>query len=636
MPVSGPESEILELLPAYEKINEVYISLITKYSEYQPTSNKLNIYTIHKFKNSKLNTIYFFVKSIFKIVKIHKRKPIHVINLHSFHYNLIVPLLVHFFFKIPILITTPMDFETAYKEEWSKSQSILLKIAFYGWMKFFKSIIVGRERIYIQAINDKIYNDIFSLSNSKKNVVKIPNGICSKNYLGLKKHERIETHFAYIGRLIKSKNLRFLIKTFSKYLSIYPSDKLYIYGEGSEENFLLKYIKEKKLSKNIVLCGFEKDKRKIYSKIDVLVHPSFGEGIPMNILEAILTDTFVIASNVSGNRDIIEHEISGLLFDPYKESDLLNQLLFFKEHPNLVSVINKKARNKILTHYDIDVVAKKVNQFLKLKLKSSMDKDEKEFKEIINELYIKEGYIAKNPLLHEVDSRWKIRKIIPLIDNIIGCINKEEINLLDVGGGAGVILKEVSIYIEQKHGLKVNKFALDLSSEILVIQQKRNPDLKKALNEDICNTSLGDKEIDITLMIDVLEHIPNLKTTLEELNRISNYIIFKVPLEENLLYKMLNIVKRGKIRQFSAENMGHINFFNYKCLKQHIEGNLGVILSYYYTNVFEFLLNSSYYQKEMSLSEKIINFISLNIFRISPKLASLISNDFIMILSKCY
>ena len=247
-------------------------------------------------------------------------------------------------------------------------------------MKFFKSIIVGRERIYIQAINDKIYNDILSLSNFKENVIKIPNGIYSKNYLGLKKHERTETHFAYIGRLIKSKNLRFLIKTFLKYLSIYPSDKLFIYGEGPEEIFLLKYIKEKNLSKNIVLCGFEKDKRKIYSKIDVLIHPSFGEGIPMNILEAILTNTFVIASNVSGNRDIIEIKISGLLFNPYKKSDLLDQLLFFKEHPDLVTAILINARNKVLTNYDIEVVANKVHQFLKSKLRGSMIKTRKNLK----------------------------------------------------------------------------------------------------------------------------------------------------------------------------------------------------------------------------------------------------------------
>jgi ubiquinone/menaquinone biosynthesis C-methylase UbiE len=77
--------------------------------------------------------------------------------------------------------------------------------------------------------------------------------------------------------------------------------------------------------------------------------------------------------------------------------------------------------------------------------------------------------------------------------------------LLDVGGGAGVILSAVSTYIERNYSMKVNKFGLDLSPAILKIQKKRNPDLKKALNEDIYKTSLTDKEVDVTLLIDLLE-----------------------------------------------------------------------------------------------------------------------------------
>ena len=42
---------------------------------------------------------------------------------------------------------------------------------------------------------------------------------------------------------------------------------------------------------------------------------------------------------------------------------------------------------------------------------------------------------------------------------------------------------------------------------MLEIQEKRNPDLKKALNEDIHKTSLDSKEIDLSLMIDLLEHV---------------------------------------------------------------------------------------------------------------------------------
>jgi hypothetical protein len=81
----------------------------------------------------------------------------------------------------------------------------------------------------------------------------------------------------------------------------------------------------------------------------------------------------------------------------------------------------------------------------------------------ITNLYLTDEYIIKNPSLHEEDSPWKVSKIIPLIEKFTGYLNKDEINLLDVGGGAGLILNATSTYIKERCGIKVNKFALDLS-----------------------------------------------------------------------------------------------------------------------------------------------------------------------------
>lgn len=206
----------------------------------------------------------------------------------------------------------------------------------------------------------------------------------------------------------------------------------------------------------------------------------------------------------------------------------------------------------------------------------------KSINEYIKNLYLTDEYIIKNPSLSEEDSRWKVGKINPLVDRFIGYINKDKINLLDVGGGAGLILNAVSAHIEESYGIKVNKFALDLSPGMLEIQKKRNPDLKKVLNEDIRKTSLGNKEIDLTLMIDVLEHVPNPTEALEEAKRISNFVIFKVPLENNLVDRTSNFVKRGEPRQRTIETIGHINIYDIGKLKHQIEKHTGQVLDFYF------------------------------------------------------
>jgi len=260
----------------------------------------------------------------------------------------------------------------------------------------------------------------------------------------------------------------------------------------------------------------------------------------------------------------------------------------------------------------------------------------KNLDDFVNNLYRTDSYIQKNPSLHEEDSSWKITRIIPLVDQFIGIINKKEINVLDVGGGAGIILKEISAYINKKYGIKVNKYILDLSPGMLKIQKKRNPGVKKVLNEDIRKTSLKNKEIDLTLMIDVLEHVPNPEKALRELKRISEFVIFKVPLEDCLFSKLWNFMNNGEPRQHVIENIGHINIYNIYKLKQQIEKYTGQFLGFYFTNVFAYCKNSYFYRKNMNFVKKIRNFIANYIFMLSPKLCSLLFTDFAMILIKCY
>jgi SAM-dependent methyltransferase len=253
----------------------------------------------------------------------------------------------------------------------------------------------------------------------------------------------------------------------------------------------------------------------------------------------------------------------------------------------------------------------------------------------INNLYTTNEYIRKNPTLHEEDSSWKVEKIIPLVDIFIRDISKKEIKILDVGGGAGLILSAVATYIRKK-GIKVKKYSLDLSSGMLKIQEKNNPDLIKSLNEDISKTSLTVKEVDLTLMIDVLEHIPKPEIALKELRRISRYVIFKVPLEDSLGAGIINIVNRGKSKEKTADKFGHVNFYNYGKLKRQIENISGKVIYVTFADYLNYFLNDLKHKGSLSSKDKILNPIKKMLFNISPRSASYLFFDFIMVLSKSY
>lgn len=249
-------------------------------------------------------------------------------------------------------------------------------------------------------------------------------------------------------------------------------------------------------------------------------------------------------------------------------------------------------------------------------------------------LYTSNEYISKNPSLHIEDSPWKISKILPLIDMIMSKENKRLINLLDVGGGAGLILKEVSSYIKNKYNISVNKYTLDLSPAMLKIQKQNNPDMIKLLNEDIKKTSLKDKEIDITLMIDVLEHVPNPEDCLKEIHRISNFVIFKVPLENNLQDNLINFLTKGKHRENNIKNIGHINIYNSRNLKEQIIKNHFKILYFVYTNVKEYKYKTKIHKNKESFRMLLLiyNFLRSKFSKYFPSISAILFLDFAMIL----
>lgn len=253
----------------------------------------------------------------------------------------------------------------------------------------------------------------------------------------------------------------------------------------------------------------------------------------------------------------------------------------------------------------------------------------------VKNIYTTNEYIRKNPTIHEEDSVWKVEKIIPLVDIFLRDIAKKEIKILDVGGGAGLILKEISAHIRKK-GIKEKKYSLDLSPGMLKIQKKNNPDIIKLLNEDIKKTSLKNKEIDLVLMIDVLEHIPNPEKALKELRRISKFVIFKVPLGDNLWHNTINTITRGKLRKEAGDKLGHVNFYNYNLLKKQIEKVNGRVIYSTFTNVSDYFLNNSYYSKNLRLKGKFFNWIAKTLSNISPRLSSYLFFDFSMILCESY
>ncbi len=254
--------------------------------------------------------------------------------------------------------------------------------------------------------------------------------------------------------------------------------------------------------------------------------------------------------------------------------------------------------------------------------------------EEITRFYKTDDYIAKNPSLHEEDSQWKVSKLLPLVESFLTSQQRNEIVLLDVGGGAGAILSEIADRIRRRPNIIVSKYALDLSPGALEVQVARNPDIVRAVSEDIRKTSFVDKEVDLALMIDVLEHVPEPHRALEELKRIAKFVIFKVPIENTLWTKIADSVRGVKRKQEIMASVGHINFYTPHELRSQIERHTGRIMEFRFANTFQPLRSTNLYG-ELGLVQKVPFIIGPTLFSISPSLCVRVFVDSALILVEC-
>lgn len=255
-------------------------------------------------------------------------------------------------------------------------------------------------------------------------------------------------------------------------------------------------------------------------------------------------------------------------------------------------------------------------------------------KKTIEEFYTSDRFMEAN-LSHEVDSPWKTEQMKPFCDLLLQHELSPTITILDVGGGTGLILRDISNYIVKKHRRKIKQMSLDLSPGFLQLQMKNNPGLADVYNNSIESTPLSEKEVDLVLMIDVLEHLYNLEACYRELKRIAKYVLIKVPLEKNLTVSILDLLIDYKRMRSSEDGVGHLHFYNYHSIKRELEENLGTVMLFRYTDVFSYLLNSEQRLSTLSLSKVIYCNIARLFYKISPHFTSLIFNDFAMILVKC-
>lgn len=140
-----------------------------------------------------------------------------------------------------------------------------------------------------------------------------------KQSLGLPLNRRI---LLSSGEFIKRKNHETALRAIAKLIREFPDIHYVICGHGQLHDYLLQLVKDLGLEDHVSFPGYRQDILEIYPCADIFVFPSFQEGLPMALLEAMANGLPVVCSNIRGSRDLMEPENRGSQEIPHQSAGL--------------------------------------------------------------------------------------------------------------------------------------------------------------------------------------------------------------------------------------------------------------------------------------------------------------------------
>ena len=128
--------------------------------------------------------------------------------------------------------------------------------------------------------------------------------------------------FGTVGRLTKVKGQSLLLKAFAEVCRKDQNALLVIAGKGPLETDLRSLAAELNIQNRVIFLGYRKDIPCVLRAYDVFVFPSLSEGLPLSLIEAMLTGIPVIASNVGGVPEILNDSNLGNMVAPSSVEEL--------------------------------------------------------------------------------------------------------------------------------------------------------------------------------------------------------------------------------------------------------------------------------------------------------------------------
>jgi len=180
--------------------------------------------------------------------------------------------------------------------------------------------------------------------------------------LNLKK-DSDEYRFLCIGRLCEQKGQLLLLEAFSRFIKRGFKAHLTLAGDGEMRSEIESFVKQHSLESNTTITGWVDSIqiKKLLGTSDAMLLPSFAEGLPVAIMEAMATGVPVISTAIAGIPELLKEKATGFLVCPGSVQSLEDALISFTELTQYeLYEIRKSAFEAVRKEHNVTTEAKKL------------------------------------------------------------------------------------------------------------------------------------------------------------------------------------------------------------------------------------------------------------------------------------
>ncbi|SES77323.1 Glycosyltransferase involved in cell wall bisynthesis [Methanococcoides vulcani] len=313
----------------------------------------------YSIKKSLIKNLLLFLKNKFKLIYLLSFKRPKIVHIHTSSY-------MAFWEKSIFLIVSKLFFT-----------KVIMHIHGGGFSEFYQNTRIPLTKSLIRFflnISDRIivlsngWNDFFAEIVNKNKIIVIPNGVYSDLYLpdNVLKSKNGFIHILFAGYLAKEKGIYDILDSIPHVLQKHNNARFVFAGieeKLGEFDKIKKYASELNIDNNTFFLGMLSKQEMVdtYKKSNIFILPSYIEGLPISILEAMAAGLPIISTPVGGIPEVIVDGENGFLITPGDSLELANKIIELIGSLKLRMMMGEFNQEKIRNNYDWKIIANQIS-----------------------------------------------------------------------------------------------------------------------------------------------------------------------------------------------------------------------------------------------------------------------------------